>query len=84
MKRIAALAMLGLAAGFAMLGLGGVAAAADNASVSVVHGIPKTPVNVFVNGKLTLRDFQPGKVAGPAPTAPVPAMAHAAVPVAGA
>jgi len=65
MKRIAALAVLGLAAGFAMLGLGGVAAAADNASVSVVHGIPKTPVNVFVNGKLTLRDFQPGKVAGP-------------------
>jgi len=57
--------VLGLAAGFAMLGLGGVAAAADNASVSVVHGIPKTPVNVFVNGKLTLRDFQPGKVAGP-------------------
>ena len=65
MKRIAALAVLGLAAGFAMLGLGGVAAAADNASVSVVHGIPKTPVNVFVNGKLTLRNFQPGKVAGP-------------------
>jgi hypothetical protein len=65
MKRIAALAVLGLAAGFAVLGLGGVAAAADNASVSVVHGIPKTPVNVFVNGKLTLRNFQPGTLAGP-------------------
>jgi hypothetical protein len=65
MKRIAALAVLGLAAGFAVLGLGGVAAAADDASVGVVHGIPKTPVNVFVNGKLTLRNFQPGTVAGP-------------------
>jgi Domain of unknown function (DUF4397) len=65
MKRIAALAVLGLAAGFAVLGLGGVAAAADDASVSVVHGIPGTPVNVFVNGKLTLRNFKPGTVAGP-------------------
>lgn len=65
MKRIAAVAVLALAAGFAVLGLGGPAAAADSASVSVVHGIPKTPVNVFVNGKLTLRNFQPGTVAGP-------------------
>lgn len=65
MKRIAAAAVLAAAAGFAMLGTGGVAGAADNASVSVVHGIPNTPVNVFVNGDLTLRNFAPGTVAGP-------------------
>ena len=41
------------------------AAAADTAQVSVVHGIPDTPVNVFVNGKSTLPDFAPGTVAGP-------------------
>jgi hypothetical protein len=65
MKRIAAVAVLAIAAGSALLGLGGTAAAADPASVSVVHGIPNTPVNVFVNGKLTLRNFKPGTVAGP-------------------
>lgn len=41
------------------------ASAAMTATVSVVHGIPKTPVNVFVNGKDLLPDFQPGTVAGP-------------------
>ncbi len=41
------------------------ASAADTASVTVVHGIPNTPVNVFVNGKDTLKDFTPGTVAGP-------------------
>lgn len=28
--------------------------------VTVVHGIPETPVDVYVNGDLTLDDFQPG------------------------
>lgn len=65
MKRIAAVAVFALAAGMAALGTAGPAAAADNASVSVVHGIPNTPVNVFVNGDLTLRNFKPGTVAGP-------------------
>jgi hypothetical protein len=41
------------------------AQAAGTATVSVVHGIPNTPVNVFVNGKSTLSDFKPGTVAGP-------------------
>jgi hypothetical protein len=44
---------------------GSQAQAATAATVSVVHGIPDTPVNVFVNGKLTLTDFKPGTVAGP-------------------
>jgi hypothetical protein len=41
------------------------AQAAGTAQVSVVHGIPNTPVNVFVNDKLTLPDFKTGTVAGP-------------------
>jgi hypothetical protein len=31
----------------------------------VVHGIPDLPVDVYVNGALTLDDFQPETVAGP-------------------
>jgi hypothetical protein len=65
MKRIAAAAVLAIAAGLAVFGISGVAGAAENASVTVVHGIPNTPVNVFVNGDLTLRNFAPGTVAGP-------------------
>lgn len=38
---------------------------AATSKVSVVHGIPATPVDVYVNGKVTLKDFQPGDVAGP-------------------
>jgi hypothetical protein len=38
---------------------------AANSQVSVVHGIPGTPVDVYVNGEKTLENFQPGKVAGP-------------------
>ncbi|WP_262281524.1 DUF4397 domain-containing protein [Micromonospora sp. MA102] len=38
---------------------------AASSKVSVVHGIPDTPVDVYVNGKKTLDNFQPGDVAGP-------------------
>src|SRR4051812_9270327 len=54
-----------------MLAFGGLSALtatpalAANSQVSVVHGIPGTPVDVYVNGTKTLPDFQPGKVAGP-------------------
>lgn len=41
------------------------ASAADPAEVYVVHGIPGLPVDVYVNGALTLNDFQPETVAGP-------------------
>lgn len=41
------------------------ASAADSAQLSVLHGIPDTPVDVYVNGELTLDDFQPGDLAGP-------------------
>ncbi|MEV4141386.1 DUF4397 domain-containing protein [Dactylosporangium sp. NPDC049742] len=39
--------------------------AAGSSKVSVVHGIPGQPVDVYVNGKKTLDNFQPSKVAGP-------------------
>ncbi|MEV4349268.1 DUF4397 domain-containing protein [Actinoplanes sp. NPDC049596] len=55
-----------------MLALGGTAAlgmtpayAKANSQVSVVHGIPGQPVDVYVNGEKTIPNFQPGKVAGP-------------------
>ncbi|MFI5937535.1 DUF4397 domain-containing protein [Actinoplanes sp. NPDC051494] len=38
---------------------------AASSQVSVVHGIPGQPVDVYVDGKKTVPDFQPGKVAGP-------------------
>ncbi|MEU4419069.1 DUF4397 domain-containing protein [Actinoplanes sp. NPDC024001] len=55
-----------------LLAFGGVAGLATspayakaNSQVSVVHGIPGQPVDVYVNGEKTIPDFQPGKVAGP-------------------
>ncbi|QKV80307.1 DUF4397 domain-containing protein [Amycolatopsis sp. Hca4] len=44
---------------------GPAAAAAAESMVSVVHGIPGQPVDVYVNGKKTLDNFQPATVAGP-------------------
>lgn len=41
------------------------AATATDAQLSVLHAIPDTPVDVYVNGDLTLDDFQPGDLAGP-------------------
>ena len=43
----------------------GAAQAADDAQVSVFHGIPDLTVDVYVNGDLTLDDFKPGDIAGP-------------------
>ncbi|GGC00097.1 DUF4397 domain-containing protein [Cellulomonas carbonis] len=57
----------GAAAGLALAVVGATPAFADGhtASLSVLHGIPDTPVDVYVNGELTLDDFQPGDLAGP-------------------
>lgn len=41
------------------------AAAADTAQLSVLHAVPDTTVDVYVNGALTLDDFTPGTLAGP-------------------
>ncbi len=61
-------AAAGLAVGMiAALGLAMPAGAAtdDTAQLSVLHAIPDTPVDVYVNGALTIDDFQPGDLAGP-------------------
>jgi len=52
----------------AFVGLSAVTATpafAATSDVAVVHGIPDTPVDVYVNGERTLENFQPGDVAGP-------------------
>jgi hypothetical protein len=65
MRRIIAVLAVALGALVALVFTSGTAPAADTATVYAVHGIPNTPVNVFVNGKSTIPNFQPGKVAGP-------------------
>ncbi len=37
----------------------------DTAELSVLHGVPGLTVDVYVNGDLTLDDFEPGTLAGP-------------------
>jgi hypothetical protein len=41
------------------------ASAADGAQLSVLHAVPGTTVDVYVDGKLTLDNFKPGTLAGP-------------------
>jgi hypothetical protein len=41
------------------------AAAADTASVSVLHGVPDAVVDVCANGEELIADFKPGTLAGP-------------------
>ena len=43
----------------------GPASAADEAQLSVLHGVPGLTVDVWVNGERTLDDFEPGELAGP-------------------
>jgi len=61
---IGAVLAAGLAGGLAAA-TAGPAAAADNGTVYVVHGIPGLTVDVYVNGKAALTGFKPGAVAGP-------------------
>jgi len=57
----------GGAAGLAIAVIGAAPATADEhtASLSVLHGVPGLTVDVWVNGDLTLDDFEPGDLAGP-------------------
>ncbi|MGL4257159.1 MAG: DUF4397 domain-containing protein, partial [Microbacterium sp.] len=61
--------ILAAVAAGAVAALGAVAPAQADTSatavLSVLHGIPDTPVDVYVNGELTLDDFAPGDLAGP-------------------
>ncbi|SCL29503.1 protein of unknown function [Micromonospora nigra] len=65
LRRIAA---GGAVAALTFAGVGALTATpayAATSKVSVVHGIPDTPVDVYVNGEKTLDNFAPGDVAGP-------------------
>ncbi len=63
MRKLTAAAALAAAS---FLAVGAPAGAQDgNGTVVVIHGIPDTPVDVYVNGDLTLDDFQPGTVTDP-------------------
>jgi Domain of unknown function (DUF4397) len=64
MRRLT-LALGGLLAAAATTWGATAAAAQETASVYVVHGIPDTPVDVYVDGARVLDDFQPGADAGP-------------------
>ncbi|GAA2005929.1 DUF4397 domain-containing protein [Nakamurella flavida] len=63
-RLVTAAAVAGMVTAATLIGAGS-ASAADTGTVYVVHGIPDTPVDVYVDGALTLDDFQPGTVAGP-------------------
>jgi Domain of unknown function (DUF4397) len=41
------------------------ATAADTATVSILHAVPDTPVDVYVNGERLIDDFQPGTLTDP-------------------
>src|SRR4051794_30257888 len=41
------------------------AVAQETATVYVVHGVPDTPVDVYVDGKRAIDDFEPGTSQGP-------------------
>lgn len=54
-----------LAAGLLLMLAPAAVAQEDTGQVTVVHGIPDTPVDVYVNGDLTLEGFEPGTVTDP-------------------
>jgi hypothetical protein len=64
-KKILAAIAAGAVAALGLMVAPASAATAGTAQLSVLHGIPDTPVDVYVNGELTLDDFQPGDLAGP-------------------
>jgi Domain of unknown function (DUF4397) len=54
-----------LAAAATTVAIAPAAAAQETGSVYVVHGVPNTPVDVYVDGARALDDFAPGTSAGP-------------------
>src|SRR5919112_1088645 len=57
---------LGLAvASGALLLPAGAAAAADTATVSILHAVPGATVDVYANGKALLKNFKPGRLTDP-------------------
>jgi len=65
MRRTLAVPAIVGAAALALLSVPAHAQSSDPAMLSVLHGVPDTPVDVYVDGELTLDDFAPGDLAGP-------------------
>jgi hypothetical protein len=63
MKTTRALAAIALAG--ASLGLAAPANAAEEATVSILHGVPDATVDVYANGKALLTNFAPGTLTDP-------------------
>lgn len=63
MKTARLLAVGALATG--SLAFAGTAQAADDATVSVLHGVPGATVDVYANGEALLTDFKPGTLTDP-------------------
>ena len=64
-----ALAAVALALGATAWGAPASAAPGD-ATVSVLHAVPDTPVDVYVNGDELLTDFEPGTLTDPRSSRP--------------
>lgn len=57
--------VLGLVAALFVALPASIGAAQEDGNVTVVHGVPDLLVDIYVNGDLTLEDFEYGQVAGP-------------------
>lgn len=67
MRLTRSLAIIGLSTGFAAALTAPAAAAEDDATVSVLHGVPDTTVDVYADGEVLLEDFEPGTITDPMP-----------------
>jgi hypothetical protein len=54
-----------LIAALALALVGGASAQNGNGTVTVVHGVPGLTVDVYVNGDVTLQNFEPGTITDP-------------------
>jgi hypothetical protein len=64
-KTLTAGSVAGTIAALALAATPAAAISPTTADLYVLHAVPATPVDVYVNGALTLDDFQPGALAGP-------------------
>jgi hypothetical protein len=67
---VLALAAATSGAGLVATAVAAQGAMATSAKVTVVHGIPHTPVTVYADGKVLIKDFKFGNVVGPVSLAP--------------
>ena len=67
MRRRSILVLAALMIASLMTAAPAVAAGHTDARLTVVHGIPDVPVDIYVNGAKTLENFQPNTVTDPIP-----------------